>query len=99
MRSHRHRYHSRIVQGKVNKPSSAIQRQGTTPWWKLKFLILYREHGRGENNLIGANYIPEGFANVANMDDVRLERNALVFGVTNQEGDQSIGILKLLPVH
>ncbi len=49
-----------------------------------------REHGRGENNLIGAEYIPEGFANVANMDDLRLARNALVFGVTNLEGNQSI---------
>ena len=49
-----------------------------------------REHGRGENNLIGAEYIPDGFANVANMDDVRLAPNALVFGVTNLKGNQSI---------
>ena len=46
-----------------------------------------REHGRGENNLIGAEYIPDGFANVANMDDVRLAPNALVFGVTNLKGE------------
>ena len=39
---------------------------------------------------IKPEYIPQGFANVANMDDLRLARNALVFGVTNQEGDQSI---------
>ena len=59
-----------------------------------------REHGRGENNLIGAEYIPDGFANVANMDDVRLARNALVFGVTNLKGDQSIAFpLDLLEKH
>ncbi|MCZ6484834.1 MAG: DUF3179 domain-containing (seleno)protein [Acidobacteria bacterium] len=56
-----------------------------------------REHGRGENNLIGAEYIPEGFQAVANMDDTRLARNALVFGLTNLQGDKSIAFpLELL---
>ena len=49
-----------------------------------------REHGRGEHNQIGAEYLPDGFKDVANMDDTRLKANVLVFGVTNLAGDQSI---------
>ncbi len=49
-----------------------------------------REHGRGEHNQIGAEYLPDGFKNVANMEDTRLKANVLVFGVTNLAGDQSI---------
>ncbi len=49
-----------------------------------------REHGRGEHNQIGAEFLPEGFKDVANMDDTRLKANVLVFGVTNLAGDQSI---------
>jgi hypothetical protein len=49
-----------------------------------------REHGRGEHNQIGAEYLPDGFKEVANMDDTRLNANVLIFGVTNLAGDQSI---------
>jgi len=49
-----------------------------------------REHGRGEHNQIGAEYLPDGFKDVANMDDTRLKPNVLVFGLTNLAGDQSI---------
>jgi len=49
-----------------------------------------REHGRGDHNQIGAEFLPDGFKNVANMDDTRLKANVLVFGVTNLAGDQSI---------
>ena len=49
-----------------------------------------REHGRGEHNQIGAEFLPDGFKDVANMDDTRLKANVLVFGVTNLAGDQSI---------
>jgi hypothetical protein len=49
-----------------------------------------REHGRGEHNQIGAEYLPDGFKDVANMDDTRLNANVLIFGVTNLAGDQSI---------
>ncbi len=55
-----------------------------------RLFIEHSEHGRGEDNEIGAEYIPQGFANVANMEDVRLARNALVFGITNIQGDPSI---------
>ena len=49
-----------------------------------------REHGRGVRNQVGNEWIPQGFQDVANMDDVRLARNVLVFGVTNLEGSKSI---------
>jgi hypothetical protein len=55
-----------------------------------RLFIEHSEHGRGEDNEIGAEFIPQGFANVANMEDVRLARSALVFGITNLRGDQSI---------
>ncbi len=49
-----------------------------------------REHGRGEHNQPGAEFLPDGFADVANLDDTRLGRNTLVLGLTNVAGDRSI---------
>jgi hypothetical protein len=55
-----------------------------------RIFIDQREHGRGDRNQIGHDYIPDGFQNVANMEDTRLPYNELVFGVANLEGSQSI---------
>jgi hypothetical protein len=73
------------------------------PWgdWKKRFpetevllatrrMIEVRDHGRGDPNTIGHDFLPDGFAKVANMDDTRLSPNELIFGVTNIEGTQSI---------
>jgi hypothetical protein len=55
-----------------------------------RIFIDQREHGRGETNQIGHDYIPDGFQNVANMEDTRLPYNELVYGVANLAGTQSI---------
>lgn len=55
-----------------------------------RLLIEQREHGRGEHNQLGAEYIPDGFQRVANMGDERLARNALVFGIANVKGDRAM---------
>jgi len=73
------------------------------PWgdWKKRFpdtevllatrrMIEVRDHGRGDPNTIGHEFLPDGFADVANMDDTRLDPNELIFGVANIEGTQSI---------
>ncbi len=49
-----------------------------------------REHMSGDHAQVGHEYIPRGFMNVSNMSDARLALNALVFGVTNLEGNKSI---------
>ena len=73
------------------------------PWgeWRKRFpdtevllatrrMIEVRDHGRGDPNTIGHDFLPDGFANVANMDDTRLGRNELVFGVANLAGTETI---------
>ena len=55
-----------------------------------RLLIEQEDHGRGEHNEIGAEYIPKGFQTVANMEDTRLERNQLVFGIANVNGDEAV---------
>jgi len=52
-------------------------------------MIETREHGRGDHNQIGHEYIPEGFQQVANMGDTRLAHNALIFGLTSPSEDES----------
>jgi hypothetical protein len=52
-------------------------------------MIETREHGRGEHNEIGDDFIPDGFIQVANMDDTRLAYNALVFGLTDASEEHS----------
>ncbi|MEE8348626.1 MAG: DUF3179 domain-containing (seleno)protein [Acidobacteriota bacterium] len=49
-----------------------------------------REHGRGEQNTIGHEFLPDVFQQVANMSDTRLIRNKLVFGIADSESDKSI---------
>ncbi len=55
-----------------------------------RIFINQREHGRGDRNQIGHDYIPDGFQKVANMKDTRLPYNELVYGVANLAGTQSI---------
>ena len=65
-----------------------------------RLLIEQEEHGRGEHNEVGAEYIPKGFQTVANMEDTRLERNHLVFGIANVKGDRTVAFsLELLEAH
>ena len=53
-----------------------------------RLLIEQREHGRGEHNEMGNE--SAGFQETANMQDTRLARNTLVFGVTRLQGDKAV---------